>query len=83
MNTKMKQCHSCGAFMSSRARKCFKCGSYDLALDHNIMACPTCGFELELDGNHGECKFCGDTVSINDQYIVHSKFRGDSLENHH
>lgn len=83
MNTKVKQCHSCGAFMSIRARKCFKCGSYDLGSDHNIVVCPTCGSELELDGNHGECAFCGDLILINNQYIVHSRFRDDNIEKQH
>lgn len=83
MNTKIKQCHACGSFMSSHAKKCFKCGSYDLASDHNTMVCPTCGLELQLEGNRGECTFCGDTISINDHYIIHSKFRGDSFESYH
>lgn len=83
MNTKMKQCHACGSFMSSRAKKCFKCGSYDLASEHNLLVCPTCGIEIELEDNHGECTFCGDEVKIYDHYILHSKFRGDSFESYH
>jgi predicted amidophosphoribosyltransferase len=83
MNTKMKQCHSCGAFMSIRSKKCFKCGSVDLGSDHNVITCPTCGFELELEENHAECAFCGETISINDHYVVHSKYRGDLFESYH
>lgn len=83
MNTKMKQCHNCGALMSGRAKKCFRCGSYDLIFNHHMIVCPTCGMELEFEGDHGECAFCGDSISIQDHYIIHSKFRGDSFETYH
>lgn len=83
MNTKMKQCHGCGAFMGHQAKKCFRCGSFDLMGDHFAMACPTCGSQLEVNEHHGECSFCGEFVRFDKHFIIHTKYRGDVLEYYH
>ena len=69
----MKQCNSCGQLLSNSAKKCFKCGSIDLARGTVSDGNPDIP-KKEYNGVYGagnvhQCPVCKFPVTINGQTV--------------